>query len=128
MKYSLKSYLFVVCLFLISGVLILYYVNRPQREILNETARFQISADSLYSIFSNQNSDVTSKFIDQTIVVSGQITQYDSVSILLNNKIFCKLSYINRNINSDQTIILKGRCVGFDDLLEEVKLDQCHIQ
>jgi hypothetical protein len=27
----------------------------------------------------------------------------------------------------NDTIVVKGRCIGYDDLLEEIKLDQCSI-
>jgi hypothetical protein len=28
----------------------------------------------------------------------------------------------------NDSVTVKGRCIGFDDLLEEIKLDQCTIK
>ena len=48
--------------------------------------------------------------------------------IMLDNKI--QIHLLNpeeQSINLGEIITIKGRCVGFDDLLEEVKIDQATI-
>ena len=46
---------------------------------------------------------------------------------MINNKIFCKFDNIVNKININDSIVVKGRCIGYDELLEEIKLDQCSI-
>jgi hypothetical protein len=31
------------------------------------------------------------------------------------------------NLQSNQTVKIKGRFVGYDDLMEELKMDQCQL-
>jgi len=43
----------------------------------------------------------------------------------LDHSIICNLKELDTTLKENQTIIVKGRLVGFDDLLGEIKLDQC---
>ena len=51
----------------------------------------------------------------------------DNESITINNKIFCNFTKIFSELKVNDPISVKGRCIGYDDLLEEIKLDQCSI-
>jgi hypothetical protein len=70
------------------------------------------------------------KYLDKTVAIRGKISNID-----LENKIITvdeKLSArftdkLPENIKPQDSITLKGRLVGFDDLLEEIQMDQCTV-
>ena len=68
------------------------------------------------------------KYLDQTIVVSGLITSVNAENITISNKIYCQFETLNNDLKVNVSVAIKGRCIGFDDLLEEIKLDQCSIK
>ncbi|WP_299716002.1 hypothetical protein [uncultured Tenacibaculum sp.] len=61
------------------------------------------------------------------IEITGQVTGIDTKGITLDNKIFCQLKHVKKLsiLSQNQKITIKGRVVGYDDLLEELKLNQC---
>lgn len=68
-------------------------------------------------------------WLGKAVVIKGKITQIDKNGIMLDNKIYCQFNKLNNNLILAQTqITIKGRMLGYDDLLEEVKLDQCIFQ
>jgi hypothetical protein len=48
-------------------------------------------------------------------------------NVTINNKIYCQFESLNNDLKVNDSVAIKGRCIGFDDLLEEIKLDQCSI-
>jgi len=74
--------------------------------------------------------DDTKAWQDKIVVVSGEVTNIDENGIMLSSKIYCQLKQVTdlQKINPSNNISLKGRIIGYDDLLEELKLDQCIIQ
>ena len=60
--------------------------------------------------------------------MSGIVTAIGSKSVTISNKIYCQFETLNSDLKVNDSIAVKGRCIGFDDLLEEIKLDQCSIK
>ena len=73
---------------------------------------------------------ISEEWQDKIVVVSGEVTNIDEKGIMLSSKIYCQLKQVTdlQKINPSNNISLKGRIIGYDDLLEELKLDQCIIQ
>ncbi len=67
---------------------------------------------------------------DKIVVISGEITNLDDKGFILSSSIYCQLrdTTIAKTLIQNNQISLKGRVIGYDDLLEELKLDQCIIQ
>ena len=64
------------------------------------------------------------ELLNKVVQVKGQVTGYDSLLIILNHKIVCQPH--NTKIEKPkigETVTMKGRCVSYDDLLEELRLD-----
>lgn len=72
----------------------------------------------------------SSKWINKTVELSGEITEKDALGVVLNNSIYCQfIKTTNTNdFKPNQIITIKGVVVGYDDLLEELKLNQCIIK
>jgi len=71
-----------------------------------------------------------SQWQDKVVIISGKITKLDSQGIVISPNIYCQVqdSLFSKNIQPNDTISIKGRVIGYDDLFEELKLDQCLIQ
>ena len=59
--------------------------------------------------------------------VSGKVTAVSDSIVTIDNTIICNFNIPDASIKSDQSVSIKGRLVGFDDLMGELKLDQCSI-
>lgn len=64
---------------------------------------------------------------NQIVQISGTITEINEEGILLNNNIYCQYRDKLTNAAENDIITLKGRIIGYDELLEETKLNQCII-
>jgi wobble nucleotide-excising tRNase len=67
---------------------------------------------------------------DKVVIISGKISSFDEKGFTISSAIYCQMKDASKlnSLSNDQTISLKGRVIGYDDLLEELKLDQCIIQ
>ncbi|MGB2128022.1 MAG: OB-fold protein [Flavicella sp.] len=119
-------YLLLVFCFVVVATAVFKYIYRPHKDIQASEASFSVTATYLSNTFSNDIEGATQKFLNKTLEVSGNISELDSLSIALDGVVFGYLSVSsNKPLNTFTTI--KGRCIGYDELLEIVKLDQCTI-
>lgn len=67
---------------------------------------------------------------DKVVIISGKITSLDDKGFILSSSIYCQLKESSKvsTLSPEKEVSLKGRVIGYDDLLEELKLDQCIIQ
>jgi len=102
------------------------YMYKPHRNIAEEEATVTISAEELQKNFSDENN--TLKLTDKVVKVSGIISAIEQkTTLVIDDKIqvdFNIDNQINKELIEGTMIIIKGRCVGYDDLLEIVKIDQ----
>ena len=78
--------------------------------------------------FNYKVTDNISEWIGKVVQISGFITEVNNDGIILNESIYCQLD--KRSINKEKTnesVIIKGVFVGFDELLMEMKINQCII-
>jgi hypothetical protein len=110
------------------GIVIAYnYMYPDHRTISEEIVSFNVQADSIFNEFIDDATKAELKYLDQTIVVSGLITSVNAENITISNQIYCQFETLNNDLKENESVAIKGRCIGFDDLLEEIKLDQCSI-
>ena len=126
MKNRIKLNLFLgLCLCLVAAFLGYNYVYQEHRDIKKEQAVFNLSSSTLFKEFSTNEKTSNSKYINQIISVSGEVNSATEYQIVLSPGIVCQLdsSFSIKKIEQGDTLHLKGRCIGFDDLFMEVKLD-----
>ncbi len=64
------------------------------------------------------------ELINQVVQFRGKVTGFDSLFVILDHRLICSAdSSVKSNLNIGDSTILKGRCLGYDDLLEELRLD-----
>ena len=120
----MKKWLFIVAVIIIS--LIGYnYLYQDHRDIASETSVYKLTSKEIINEFALNPSASEAKYLNQTIEVSGIITEVNQKNIIIDQKIFCLLSKNTQTTLKTNTIKIKGRFIGFDDLLEQIKLDQC---
>lgn len=124
----MKKWGLILLVILIGGIIGYNYIYKDHRDIETEKPSFVLTSDSLIDEFSKNTTDSEQKYLNKTIEVSGKVTEINVEHLVLNGSIFCQFQGpIPNSINNDQPIRIKGRCIGYDDLLEEIKLDQSTI-
>ncbi|WP_396172062.1 hypothetical protein [Flavobacterium sp.] len=121
--------LFALSAAIIGGILF-FYVYKGHRDISSEEASFTISVDELHKQFQTNDSLANASYADQTILVSGLVTSFDpdKKALIVDEKLFLTFNSNEvLNLQSNQTVKIKGRFVGYDDLMEELKMDQCQL-
>ena len=118
----------IVGLISIVGIIFAYnYLYPDHRSISEESVSYTLDAESIFNEFKADSHQAELKYLDQTVVVSGLITSVNTGNITISNKIYCQFEALNSDLKVNDSLAVKGRCIGFDDLLEEIKLDQCSI-
>lgn len=106
---------------LIALVAFVYYTQSTRIDYINTDPMVKIDADEL--IWRFQVNEGT-EFIGQIIQIQGTVTSFDSSLIILNHRIVCLLESENIiEVKSGSSLSIKGRCIGYDNLLDEVRLD-----
>jgi len=102
------------------------YTYKPHRNIATEKVDFNITPIELVKLMSNDIDAM--KLTDKVIKTSGKVTDIEKDAVILDDKIQVNLNadFINQTTTGEQ-ITIKGRCVGYDDLLEIVKIDQASL-
>jgi hypothetical protein len=120
-----KVKIFIILVLVSLGAYFVYnYMYQDHRDIKEEKAVVSISASELVTYFNENNSE---KVLNKTVQVSGVITEIDDKNITLDDKVQCSFDSELNNLNLNETITVKGRCIGFDELFEVAKMDQSSI-
>ena len=64
------------------------------------------------------------ELINKIIQFDGKISDFDESLLIIDKKLICTPDS-TQNITSSigDSIVLKGRCIGYDDLMQELRLD-----
>lgn len=121
-----------VVLVMISAIVVLYfYVYQSHRDIDAEQATFETSVSELSQRFINNPDSSTVTYADQTISIYGNVTALDlkQNTITLDNKLVATTSKDQMNsAKMGELVKLKGRFIGYDELFNELRMDQCTIE
>lgn len=127
-KIKFSKGLLAIVLLIIIALVIYNYIYKSHRNIETEITSFVIAASDLANEFTSDIENSTDKYIDKTLEISGIVTLVDKTSLEIENNISC---YFDNTITNTQLlhkrITIKGRCIGFDELLDEIKIDQCTV-
>lgn len=125
-----KIIIVLVSVLTIAAIGLYFYTYQSHRDISTEDADFTFNFSQLQTDFEANDSLFNAKYADKTMEIYGKITAIDlqNNSIMLDEKIAVTFSdSIDKNSKISDAIYIKGRYVGFDDLLEEFKIDQAII-
>ena len=125
----IKKYLppiFIVLLMIVYAVW-----NKPHKNYSNTKPNITIDSSNFINEFETNSTLATEKYLNQIILVNGNVTDRLTKSVVLNNGIVCTFDSSSLKalglIQINDDVSIKGRFVGFDDLFEEIRLDHCFI-
>lgn len=106
------------------------YLYKDHRNIESEKVQFSLTAQQIHSEFKNAIEVSQNKYLNKTIEISGFVLEINETEITIDDKVFCQFSkkITKQGIQPNSKITVKGRFIGYDDLLEQIKLDQCIIK
>lgn len=117
----------ILLLFLVCGYL---YVYKDHRNIATEKERFSMDVQTLFAVYQKNEIEADKKFLNETIVVNGIVSMLNKEDqvVVLNEKLVAVFSEkLANGIEVKSTVKIKGRLIGYDSLLEQLKMDQCVI-
>lgn len=124
---KIKILFFIVIVAVIGGYFgYKYIMTGGERNIESEKSAFVVSSLTVFNEFSENSELATSKYLNKAVEISGKITSISPNLIILDEKISCQFQIEQKEVVGSQ-IVIKGRVTGYDDLLEELKIDQCLI-
>lgn len=121
-----KKLLFCLIIFSLGLYVSYKYVYQEHRNIYTEDPKYILTSDSMFNHFSINQIEANQIYINQVVRIKGVINTISENQLILYPGITCLLdSNINiTGVFPKDTIEIKGRCIGFDDLFFEVKMDQ----
>ena len=123
-----KKWIVFLLLIVFVAITVILYVYKPHRNIANEDANIKINATELFNEFSRNEKVANTKYLDKVIEISGQVTTVDNKNNTLTLDNHVNVNFLtNPQIELGQKIKIKGRCVGYNELMEEIILDQATI-
>ena len=120
----------LIPLFIIGITIIYFTYNKPHKDFNKTPSQFTIESKKLISFYQNSSEDANTKYLDKIILITGTITDFEENIIILDNGIVCTLDpsqKIDDQIYMGSEISIKGRCIGDDDLLEEIRVDHSFV-
>jgi uncharacterized protein (UPF0333 family) len=126
MKKFTIQILVMAALLVAGGCFSYYYImHGGKRDVATEATDFVVSSLDITAEFAT-NIDVSNKkYLEKALEVTGVITSVSNNEVIINNTIVCNFKEPIKIDLSGKDVIVKGRVVGYDDLLGELKLDQC---
>jgi hypothetical protein len=120
-----NKYLITLIFIIVTGISVVKYIYKPHRNIEKIQSVYVGNCKDFYKESLNK----IDQWQDKIITLTGTISSSDLRGIMLEDKIYCQFkdSTISSTLKHSDKITIKGRIIGFDNLLEEIKLDKCII-
>jgi hypothetical protein len=125
-KLNFNKMMVILLLILTFFTAIYFYIYKSHRNISKENAAFTVNAAHIINEFSEDFEVANQKYADQTIEISGYISDLNlDQKVLMLNESITFLGIDNfESLEANQKITIKGRLVGYDELIEEIIVDQ----
>ena len=116
--------------FLVLGCIAFYTVYRYAYKPHKNIEKLDIEYAGTSQDFIEKVKEDASIWTNKVVLLKGTISSKEGKGILLNKGVYCQFREDIKisKLKEGDPISLKGRVIGYDDLLEELKLDQCIIQ
>lgn len=125
-----KKLRYGIAIILVIIILIYLYTYKPHRNINTETAAYSVTVAGLQKEFTTNESLALRKYQDQTIELTAQVTTVDTQNkaLVMDQKLYAIFNEsLSKKIIPGKKLKIKGRFLGYDELLEEFKMDQSSI-
>lgn len=126
-----KKIAFVIAALLIvasAGIYFYYgFLFKEARNIQSEMPDYTISATKLLEDYNADPKKADQLYLNKTIEITGIVTKETDSVLILENTVFCLFSQKVKSTLINNKVTVKGKCIGYDELFQEVKIDQCAI-
>jgi hypothetical protein len=117
-------------IFLIAATIITlityFYLYKGHRDVAETEATSSYTAAALLAVFQDEDLENDKQALDQVINVTGTVSAQQDSLLTLENAVFIQMQKpVKVKLNNQVTV--KGRCLGYDGLLQEIKIDQAII-
>ena len=120
---NLKSIAFIIFIGII--VALIYQRKSMHTNYFSEKPVAILEADSLFQRFQK---NAVNNLLNKVVQINGKVTGFDPPFIILNNNLICSPETgVNLSVVVGDSVTVKGRCVSFDDLLSELRIDHVSI-
>ena len=119
--------LFIVVMFLAFISIRYYLYNGGKRNIQSEETAFTVSSKAITNEFISNLDASNKKYLEKPVAISGTVTFVNENEVIIDEVVNCNFLTVDSSIKKNQKIVVKGRVIGYDDLLGELKLDQCNL-
>lgn len=102
-----------------------YILTSGERNLDSEKPEFVITSKKISNEFLSNIENANKKYLEKAVVISGVVTSVKNHEVIIDNIVICNLVSIDKTIKVDQNLSIKGRVVGFDDLMGELQMDKC---
>ncbi len=122
-----KSWIFIVLVAVTGGFLGYSYLYKDHRDVEAEAPTFEVEAVAMVREFSEDLGNAESKYLNKVIAVEGIVTETDGKGMTLSEAVYVTFDAEVPEVTLNSKLKVKGRCIGYDELLEIIKLDQTNI-
>lgn len=119
----IKKLLFGFLLIGLIAIIGYNYLYQDHVDVEQSESSASFTSQALIGLFTDQDLQNDQRALDQIIELKGKVTNVEKNTIILDEQIFIEM-VADQKLKENQLIIIKGRCLGYDELLEEVKIDQ----
>lgn len=126
-----KKAAIIIIFIAILGFLGYSYIYKGHRNFASENPMAINSVYELMEDFRKDESSANKKYLDKVIQIKGKVTQVDAAqnTITIDGKLFSSFQANDfKEVKLHDAITVKGRFIGYDELLEECKMDNCAIE
>ena len=114
---------FAMLVFAVGSGYVYQYISMSPKDVVETTPEYVGDATEFNFLVTNNLSYWTGKVVQ----ITGKVTELTEDGVVINGAIFCQFENGNdlKSIVENQQINIKGKLVGFDEILMEIKLNQC---
>ena len=104
-----------------------YVMHGNARNLTTEKTNFIVTSTSITSEFTTNIETANKKYLEKAVAIKGKITTSNKNEVILDEIVICSFKSQDSPIKKGQLVTVKGRVVGYDDLMGELKMDQCFV-
>ena len=117
----MKNFFALAILFSVVSILYFKFYNSDKQ--LHQ----KLSSKELIDMYENQDGLKLFLSAANVIELNGNVTAIAPAALTIDKKIFCKFKDDIFNIKVGDSIFLVGKFIGYDDLFQEFKINECSI-
>lgn len=124
-----KALWIILAVVVLGGAYALYQYNKPHRNYTDEKASIGVTAPQLIDDYISDRTAADDTYLDKIVEVKGVLIKKEANAMVIEPGVYVSLvdAANLEGLSEGDEIKIKGRVLGYDELMEEVKVDQATI-